>query len=303
MADRYSTMTRSELEADASGRTPPVDLSEATTNAARADLLRADDSDGQPEPSPDDTATDDSETDDASTDDKPFAERETTTPSIGPPAFGDQGVEAGGASDPQGRRSRLAATEDEMKERAEYVASSVAQSIAPARAREEAEAARKRAGASDPEQSLVEEALASKLDEIAERHEAQSQLQQDRAKIQNRSAATPLGTSASGPLGEPIPDEVELGSVGVYHTPEGQADTTAMVIGLWNEVPDNDDEPDGEKHRWRLNLELFPMHGSPASIEGVAYGEGQGQFQTADDVKDAAVVPSPSQTPFRNEVR
>jgi hypothetical protein len=41
VADAYASMTTAQLEADAAGRTSPVDLSSATTNAQRAELLRA----------------------------------------------------------------------------------------------------------------------------------------------------------------------------------------------------------------------------------------------------------------------
>jgi hypothetical protein len=40
VADRYDSMTTAELQAEADSRTPAVDLSGATTNAQRAELLR-----------------------------------------------------------------------------------------------------------------------------------------------------------------------------------------------------------------------------------------------------------------------
>jgi hypothetical protein len=40
VADRYDTMTKAELEKDAAGRTPAVDLSGAANNGERAQLLR-----------------------------------------------------------------------------------------------------------------------------------------------------------------------------------------------------------------------------------------------------------------------
>jgi hypothetical protein len=40
VADRYDSMTTAELQAEADNRTPAVDLSGATTNAQRAELLR-----------------------------------------------------------------------------------------------------------------------------------------------------------------------------------------------------------------------------------------------------------------------
>jgi hypothetical protein len=47
VADRYASMTTAQLEEDAAGRRPPVDLGGATTNAQRAELLRAADQAGQ----------------------------------------------------------------------------------------------------------------------------------------------------------------------------------------------------------------------------------------------------------------
>lgn len=222
-----------------------------------------------------------------------------TTPSVGQGPTQDQAKESGGASDPQARRSRLASTEGEMAERAEVVASSHVQSVAPARAREEASAARRRAEASDPEQAQVEVAVADKLDEIAERYEAEQRVAANRSKIQNRGTVpSQLGGAATGPLGEPIPDGAKLGTVGVYHTPPNQPDTAAMVIGLWDEV----DDDTGAKHRWRLNLVLFPLHGSPGSVEGVAYGSGRGQFQLVDDIDGEPDTTAPASVPFRHEV-
>jgi hypothetical protein len=227
-------------------------------------------------------------------------ERGVDQPSVGEGPTQDQAREGSrGASAPQGRRSQLAANEEEMKERAEFVASSVVESIAPGRAREEANAARKRASASDPEQALVEQALADKLEEVADRHDKTVAAQAERTRIMNRSGGLPQ-RSASGVLGEPIPDSVTLGSTVVYHTPDGQPDTTSIVIGLWEPTLDDEDKPDGPKSRWRVNLELFPLHGSPSSIEGVPYGAGAGQFQSLDDVKEPKTVPTPDQLPFRD---
>jgi hypothetical protein len=43
VADRYDSMTTAQLEEDAAGRTPPVDLAGITRNADRATRLRLDD--------------------------------------------------------------------------------------------------------------------------------------------------------------------------------------------------------------------------------------------------------------------
>jgi hypothetical protein len=53
VADQYDKMTTADLEAEAARRTPPVDLTGATTNRARAQALRDDDQrTGQPPPPP-----------------------------------------------------------------------------------------------------------------------------------------------------------------------------------------------------------------------------------------------------------
>jgi hypothetical protein len=298
VADQYSTWTTAQLQEEADRRDPPVDLSGASTNAQRADLLRADDERIAAE-----TPPEDAETADESTEPSDGPTTSLSQPSVGQGPTQDQATEAVGASPEQGRTSNLASSEEEMQERAEFVAASVVSSIAPGRAREEAAAARKRAGASDPEQAMVETALADKLDEVAERYEAQQAAQAERSRIMNRAGGLPQ-RSASGVLGEPLPDSVKVGTVAVYHTPDGQADTTSLVIGVWPAVPDNEDEPDGASTRWRANLELFPLHGSPSSLEGVPYGTGIGQFQDVAEVEEAEdqelqTVPTADQTPFR----
>lgn len=232
----------------------------------------------------------------------------TTTPSVGQGPAQNQSSEAKGASNPQGRRSQLASTEAEMDERAELVASRHVEGVAPARAREEAEAARRRAGASDPEQQRVEQAVADKLDEIADSYDAQQKVASDRAKVMNRSA-TPqaVGGAPSGPLGEPLPGDVKRGSPVVYHTPGTQLDTFGLVINVWPAVHDDLDDPKSRENRWRADLAIFPLRGSPGTLEGVAYGSGTGQFELADeldnDERGLAEGQQVPETPFRHEIQ
>jgi hypothetical protein len=283
MADRYSTMTTAQLEEEAATRNPPVDLSGASTNADRAQALRDDDATRPPE------------------DTEPV-----TVPSVSQGPTQDQTSEGGGASLPQARQSQLASTEEEMAERAEYVASAHAATVAPARAREEAAAARRRAGASDPEQAAVENALASKLDEIADRYDAQQRVQADRSRIQNRTTPATIGGSPSGPLGEPLPADVKRGVAVVFHTPGTLLDSTGLVINVWPEVADDPDNPEGAANRWRADLAVFPLRGSPSTLEGVAYGTGPGQFQLAseleEDERGLAEGQDAPETPWRHEI-
>jgi hypothetical protein len=212
------------------------------------------------------------------------------------------------ASPEQGRESQLASTDEEMDARADLVAQGVAASIAPARAREEAEAARKRAAASDYEQNKVEARLAEILDEVAERYDATSSLVRDRqalfarrVNVQPASAGT-----GSGGLGSPLPDGIRRGTFVVLHTDGATLDTTGFVTRVWPAVPEND-EPDSPTHRWRADLAIFPLWGSPGTVEGVAYGEGVGQFEVADDVDDDEqgrdTHDNSVNAPFRHEIR
>ena len=194
-----------------------------------------------------------------------------------------------------------------MEERAEYIASAHAATVAPARAREEADAARKRAAGADPEQAAVEAALAAKLDEIADRDDAQRKIMADRAKIQNRGAAPQaVGGLPSGPLGEPLGKGVTRGAAVVFHTPGEQVDTTGFVINVWPKVQSDPDDPKSKSDRWRADLVIFPLRGSPSTQEGVAYGAGVGQFELASEVDDdARGLPegaSAPATPFRHEI-
>jgi hypothetical protein len=230
-----------------------------------------------------------------------------TVPSVSV-ARGQEHTEGdGGASLPQARRSAPASTEDEMRERAEYVAAAHAQTVAPARAREEAAAARRRQAASDPEQSMVEQALADKLDEVADRYDAQQKVQTDRSRIQNRSI-TPqaVGGTPSGQLGEPLPDKVTRGAPVVFHTPGELVDTTGFVINVWPKVADDPDNPKSGERRWRADLAVFPLRGSPSTLEGIPYGSGAGQFQLAseldDDERGLPEGTSAPQAPFRHEI-
>ena len=288
MADRYTYMTTAELEDEASSRQPAVDLSDASTNDERRELLRKADGDGQ-------------------VTDTEAATEPTTTPSIGVGPHGEFEGTDSGARPEQARTSQLASSEEEMDERAEYIASTHVATVAPARAREEAEAARRRAGASDPEQSKVELAIATKLEEIADRYDAQQRVQSERSRIQNRGASPQaLSGTGSGPLGEPLPDGVKRGEAVVYHTPGELMDTTGLVINIWPPVADNPDEPDGPSNRWRADLAVFPLRGSPSTLEGIAYGSGTGQFELASDLEeDARGLPEGTempQTPFRHEI-
>jgi hypothetical protein len=234
------------------------------------------------------------------------SEPKETVPSV---ATGSQAHTEGegGASGPQARRSSPASTEEEMDERAEYVAAAHVATVAPARAREEAAAARRRAGASDPEQAKVEQAVADKLEEIADKYDAQQRVQAERSRIQNRQA-TPqaVGGAPSGPLGEPLPDDVTRGAPVVYHTPGTLLDTTGLVLNVWPKVADDPDNPSSEESRWRADLAVFPLRGSPGTVEGVAYGGGAGQFQLASEVDDdERGLPegaSAPETPFRHEI-
>jgi hypothetical protein len=287
MADQYATMTTAQLQEEADGRDPPVDLSGASTNDERRQLLRDDDA---THPA-DDTST----------------TEPVTTPSVGQGPTQDQSTEGGGASLPQARQSQLASTEAEMDERAEYVAAAHAQTVAPARAREEAAAARRRAAASDPEQSRVEAALAAKLDEIADRYDAQQRVQTERSRIQNRTGVPQaVGGAPSGPLGEPLPGDVTRGAGVVFHTPGELMDTFGLVINVWPEVSTDPDDPQAEGQRWRADLVVFPLRGSPSTLEGVAYGTGAGQFQLASELEDdQRGLPEGQQapaTPFRHEI-
>lgn len=194
-----------------------------------------------------------------------------------------------------------------MDERAEYVAAAHAATVAPARAREEAEAARRRAGASDPEQARVEQALAAKLDETADNYDKIQKVTAERARLQNRGAVPQtVGGSPSGPLGEPLPDGVSRGVPVVFHTPGELVDTTGLVINVWPKVQNDPDDPKRGSDRWRADLAVFPLRGSPSTLEGVAYGSGAGQFQLASDLDDdARGLPegqSGAQTPFRHEI-
>lgn len=224
----------------------------------------------------------------AKTEDKNKDDERTTTPSVGQGPTQNQAAEgAQGASKPQGRRSQLASTESEMDERAEYVAASLVQSVAPGRAREEAEAARKRQAASDPEQARVEAAVAEKLDEIADQYDKEQQVATDRAAIQNRTAVPQnVGGTPQGALGEPLPSKVTRGATVVYHTPGALLDATGLVINVWPEVPEDPDNDKSKKARWRADLVTFPLRGSPGTQEGVPYGSGTGQFQLASELED-----------------
>lgn len=233
-----------------------------------------------------------------------------TKPSVTPGPHGEhESSQPGGqtAVDSQALRTRAPASEGEMRDRGRLVAESAAQSIAPARAREEADAARRRAQASDPEQAMVEEELANLLDGVAERHEATTKATAERTRLMNRSAAVqPTGGSASGPLGEPLSNKVKRGSVVVYHTPGTVLDTTGLVIRVWPPVHEDPDDPKSKSARWRADLVLFPFQGSPGTIEGVAQGSGLGQFQLAEDVDldDVGLATGENETPapFRHEI-
>jgi hypothetical protein len=231
----------------------------------------------------------------------------TQTPSTGVGPHGEHEGIGSGARGEQANTSTLASTEGEMDERAEYIASAHAVTVAPARAREEAEAARRRAAASDPEQAKVEQALASKLDEVADRYDAQQRVQADRARIQNRTAAPQaLGGQPSGPLGEPLPDGVTRGAAVIYHTPGELMDTFGFVINVWPAVSEDADDPKSAKHRWRADLAVFPLRGSPSTLEGVAFGSGAGQFELAadldDDQRGLPEGQQAPQAPFRHEI-
>jgi hypothetical protein len=235
------------------------------------------------------------------------ARERVQTPSIGVGPHGEHEGTDSGARPEQARTSSLASTEGEMDERAEYIASAHAVTVAPARAREEAEAARRRAAASDPEQAKVEQALASKLDEVADRYDSQQRVQADRARIQNRTGAPQaLGGQPSGPLGEPLPDGVTRGAAVIFHTPGELMDTFGLVINVWPAVGEDPDDPESNKHRWRADLAVFPLRGSPSTLEGVAFGNGQGQFELAadldDDQRGLPEGQQAPQAPFRHEI-
>jgi hypothetical protein len=239
-------------------------------------------------------------------DDKPKDSK--TTPSVGVGPHGEHEGARSGASGPQARRSALATSEAEMDERAEHVASSAVSSIAPARAREEADAATKRAEASDPEQARVERAMASKLHEIADRYDGQQAATAERSRIMNRGAVpSQVGGTPSGALGEPLPSKVTRGAPIVYHTPGELLDTTGLVINVWPKVSDDPDDPKSASNRWRADLAVFPLRGTPSTLEGVAYGGGAGQFQLASEVDDdARGLPEGQeapQAPFRHDIR
>ena len=231
----------------------------------------------------------------------------TTTPSVGQGPTQNQGDESGGASNPQARRSALATTEREMDERAEVVASSHVQSVAPARAREEAKAARRRAEAVDPEQAKVEQKLAELLDEVADRYEAEQAVSAERSRIQHASGVPQqVGGTPSGQLGEPLPGDVKRGAAVVYHTPGTLLDATGLVINLWPAVAEDPDNPSSKEQRWRADLVSFPLRGSPGTHEGVAYGSGAGQFQLASELEeDERGLPegwSQAEAPYRHEI-
>lgn len=228
-------------------------------------------------------------------------------------AVGPNGEHEGadsGASAPQARRSNLASTSEEIDERADLVARSVLPSVAPARAREEANAARVRAGASDMEQAAVELRLAELLDEVADRHEAAGELLTERSRLQSGriSQLGRAGGIASGPLGRPLPGFVKRGEPVVVHQPEGQLDQFGFVTRLWPEVADNPDDPKSRKRRWRADVVTFPLNsGSAAHAEGLSYGEGIGQFEHIkeldEDDEDAVARRDHQDQPWRHEIR
>lgn len=230
-----------------------------------------------------------------------------TTPSVGQGPTQDQARESGGASGPQARRSTPATTEKEMDERADFVAQSHVQTVAPARAREEADAARRRAGAVDPEQAKVEQRVAELLDDVADQHERTQKALDERSRIQNRrSVPQNVGGQPQGSLGEPLSDKVKRGVPVVYHTPTNQQDTTGLVINVWPKVADDPDNPKSKENRWRADLVIFPLHGSSGTLEGIPYGEGPGQFELADDLEDddrgLAEGEVSTATPYRHEI-
>lgn len=230
-----------------------------------------------------------------------------TKPSTSAGPRGEHPSAKEGASDPQAHRSRLATTQEEVDERARQVAERNAETVAPAQARTEAEAAERRAAASDPEQAAVERELARILFERAERHEATTKSSEARTRLLNRSAAAPSSAgSASGPVGNPLPKDLKRGDDVVYHTPGAVQDTTGQVIRVWPEVHEDPDDPKSKAQRWRADLVLFPLHGSPGTLEGIAYGEGLGQFQLASDVEvdDLGLASGENElpAPYRHEI-
>lgn len=206
--------------------------------------------------------------------------------------------------------TELASTTDELDEIADQVAQSVVASIAPARAREEAKAARVRAGASDFQQSLIEARLADLLDDVAERHERVGAAVAERARL-NQGRVAQLGRAggiASGPLGRPLPKALVRGEPVVVHQPEGTLDQFGFITRLWPEVNDNPDDPKSAKRRWRADVVTFPLNsGSTAHAEGLSYGSGIGQFELVkeldEDDADAVARRDHHDQPWRHEIR
>jgi len=169
----------------------------------------------------------------------------------------------------------------EVAERADLVARSIAKDFAPAQAREQAKAARVRAGGSDPEQSAIEQRLAELLDERADAWDKQRAAEaRARGKTHGRVPVHVTGGGAA--FGNDIPHTIKRGSFVAYHTTPDVPDQFGIVVRLHPAADDN--------KRYLADLFVIPIveGSSAATITNVTFGDGQGQFgelpKDADDI-------------------